>query len=111
MGTRSGLNRLDRSTGKFERHTSDQNALSGTGPDDNIIHCIHEDSAGILWVGTDSGLNRFDPIGNKWKYYMTQDGLPGPVVCGILEDDLVCYFGLFVYRFGSCDSSPDVDEA
>jgi hypothetical protein len=42
---------------------------------------------------------------------MTQDGLPGPVVCGILEDDLVCYFGLFVYRFGSRDSSPDVDEA
>ena len=65
MGTRSGLNRLERSKGKFARHTSDVSPPSGTGPNNNIINCIHEDEEGILWVGTDNGLNRFDPIGNK----------------------------------------------
>jgi ligand-binding sensor domain-containing protein/DNA-binding CsgD family transcriptional regulator len=87
VGTRSGLNRLDRPKGKFERYVGNVSSPSGTGPNDNIINCIHEDGAGILWVGTDSGLNRFDPIGNNWNYYLTQDGLPGAVVCGILEDE------------------------
>ena len=87
IGTRSGLNRLDRSTGKFERYVGDVSSPRGTSPNDNIINCIHEDGAGILWLGTDSGLNRFDPKSKKWDYYMTQDGLPGAVVCGILEDE------------------------
>jgi DNA-binding CsgD family transcriptional regulator len=86
VGTHSGLNRLDRSTGKFERHVSDVSAPPGTGPNDNIINSIYEDEAGILWVGTDSGLNRYDRKGNSWNYFRTQDGLPGEVICGILED-------------------------
>jgi DNA-binding CsgD family transcriptional regulator/streptogramin lyase len=87
VGTRSGLNRLDRSTGRFDRYVGDIGTPAGAGPNDNIINCLHEDGIGFLWVGTNSGLNRFDPVSKKWDYYVTKDGLPGAVVCGILEDE------------------------
>jgi len=87
VGTHSGLNRLDRSRGKFARYVGGADTPSGTGPNDNIINCVHEDGEGIVWAGTNNGLNRFDPARNRWDYYTTQNGLPGAVVCGILEDE------------------------
>ena len=40
-----------------------------------------------MWVGTQNGLNRFDPIAGKFAIYTTQDGLSGNVVGCILEDN------------------------
>ena len=86
VGTRSGLNRMDKARGTFERYTGDIKAEPGTGLNDDFINCLYEDGSGTLWAGTNNGLNRFDPARNRWTYLTTQEGLPGPVVCGILED-------------------------
>lgn len=32
-------------------------------------------------------MNRFDPELNEWRSFTTDNGLPGNVVCGILEDE------------------------
>jgi ligand-binding sensor domain-containing protein/DNA-binding CsgD family transcriptional regulator len=87
VGTRSGLNRLEPSTGRCERFIGDIRAAPASGPNDNLIHCLHEDSDGILWMGTDGGLNRYDPAARTWKSYAGGSGLPGGIVNGILEDD------------------------
>ncbi len=58
VGTWTGLNRLDRSTGRFTRYYSDP-----TDPyslSDNAVTCILEDDLGRLWVGTGNGLNLLD---------------------------------------------------
>jgi len=86
VGTRSGLNRMDKARGTFERYTGDIKAEPGTGLNDDFINCLYEDGSGTLWAGTNNGLNRFDPARNRWTSLTTREGLPGPVVCGILED-------------------------
>ena len=46
-------------TFEFERlDTSD-------GLSDNEVMCIHQDKEGFMWIGTFSGLNRYD--GNSFK--------------------------------------------
>jgi ligand-binding sensor domain-containing protein/signal transduction histidine kinase len=87
IGTwRGGLNRLDDiQTGRFTAFVHDdrnQNSLSN-----NRVRCIHEQQ-GILWIGTEGGLNRFDPKTGSFKYYLQKDGLPSDVVYSILEDNL-----------------------
>jgi len=64
IGTGGGLNRFDpqSSQGETEQFTHYQ-----SDPDDphslshNVVSSIYEDRSGVLWIGTVSGLNRFDP--------------------------------------------------
>ncbi|MCP5107722.1 MAG: response regulator [bacterium] len=83
-----GLNRFDPKTGIFThyRHTLEPPG-KGSGLSSDRVFSIHEDGAGILWVGTDGGgLNRFDRETGKWRYFLQKDGLPSNVIYGILED-------------------------
>jgi ligand-binding sensor domain-containing protein len=48
------------------------------------IHAIFQDKDGFLWLGTESGLSRYD--GNRFKTYTVKDGLPGNEVLGIFQD-------------------------
>ncbi|MCB1009654.1 MAG: hypothetical protein KDB94_12285 [Acidobacteria bacterium] len=48
------------------------------------VNCLLEDSRGLLWVGTTSGLSRFD--GERFVSYGTADGLPNPSIQSVLED-------------------------
>ncbi|MDH4197684.1 MAG: LuxR C-terminal-related transcriptional regulator, partial [Candidatus Aminicenantes bacterium] len=86
VGTRGGLNRMEKTTGTCERYVADINNPPGKSVNDNIINCLLEDHLGLLWAGTDNGLNRLDRRTNEWRYFGTQGGLPGAVVCGVLED-------------------------
>jgi len=79
IGTRNGLNRFDKSTGRFDRFqkttlnpettlTDDQEPMPQGAeelPDRNItsnsVSSLLFDASGNLWVGTDQGLNRFKP--------------------------------------------------
>jgi len=79
-----GLNRMDIATGKFHHYLNnpaDKESLS-----DNIVFSIYEDPEGILWIGTNSGLNRFDPANEKIQRFGLREGLPNDVIYGILPD-------------------------
>jgi signal transduction histidine kinase/ligand-binding sensor domain-containing protein/DNA-binding response OmpR family regulator len=47
------------------------------------VRAIHEDSRGVLWVGTDDGLYRRE--GERWSRLTARDGLPHPWVRVIRE--------------------------
>lgn len=48
------------------------------------IRALLQDSRGFLWIGTSTGLSRFD--GGEFRNYSTTDGLPHPSVNALLQD-------------------------
>ena len=50
------------------------------------VQQIEEDNSGNLWLGTPSGLVRFDPLTQKFKSVTALDGLPSNGIMGILQD-------------------------
>lgn len=51
-----------------------------------FINCIYEANNGHFWIGTRSGIYRFDESKKEVKQFTTAHGLPNNVVHGILED-------------------------
>ena len=87
-----GLNRMDL---KDPFHTTPQLApfrtyrYSSDDPtslSEDSVWSILESADGSLWVGTQSGLNRFDPQTQTFKRYMEKQGLPDESILGILKD-------------------------
>ena len=86
LGTAStGLQRLDPSTGQFTMYRN--HGGSGGSLSNDHVNAICIDSSGILWIGTQNGLNRFDPATQSFTIYYEQDGLTNNRVTGIREDD------------------------
>ncbi|MCP3963317.1 MAG: response regulator [bacterium] len=85
-----GLNRLDRSRGTFLRVRHDADRADSLSHD--MVTALHVDSSGTLWIGTHGGgldrLIELDPVtGNaSFRNYSARDGLPNPVVWGILSE-------------------------
>ncbi len=52
----------------------------------NQINTLFRDSKGILWVGTASGLDRYDAY--RFSHFAQEDGLPGLYIVYITEDTL-----------------------
>jgi signal transduction histidine kinase/streptogramin lyase len=84
IATRStGLLRLDPVTRQFTVYRHSQR--SGTLSNDQA-NSVCVDHAGIVWVGTESGLNGFDPVTRNFNSYYKRDGLANSNVSSILED-------------------------
>ncbi len=66
---------------EFTHDLSDPNSLCH-----NSVKTICVDPKGVLWIGTENGVNRFDPSSGKWKSYHVADGLPNEFIYGILMD-------------------------
>jgi ligand-binding sensor domain-containing protein/signal transduction histidine kinase/ActR/RegA family two-component response regulator len=65
-----GLNQFDRKTGKFTTYGIN------CGFPSNSTRCILEDNEGNLWIGTDSGIAKFDPkISKVVKLFTKANGL------------------------------------
>ena len=79
VGTSRGLRRYDPVMDKF---TQADTATGSTA----TIHCFYESSDGNMWIGTSDGLICFRRSDGESKVYTTDDGLPGDVICSILED-------------------------
>ncbi|WP_418502388.1 two-component regulator propeller domain-containing protein [Flagellimonas sp.] len=69
LGTLGGLivceNLEDIANGDFERHfsiLSDDTSLV-----DNLISALYFDGSGVLWIGTENGLDKYDPYENQFK--------------------------------------------
>ena len=64
-----GLNRFDREQEAFICYR-EKNGLPS-----NIIYGILEDERGHLWLSTNKGLSKFDPVTETFKNYDARDGL------------------------------------
>lgn len=84
-GTSGGLNQLVPGTGIFN-HFYPPFQATGTSTYYQVTS-IHEDRSRILWIGSDNGLSRFDPLSGVFRVYREKHGLPGNEIYGILEDD------------------------
>jgi signal transduction histidine kinase/streptogramin lyase len=81
----SGLFRFDPDTGIVTGYEHDR-TRPGT-LSDNRINSLHFDRSGTLWVGTQSGLNRFESQTGRFTTYTRRDGLPGSTIGAILDDE------------------------
>ncbi len=55
---------------------------------DNSIWVIHKSSTGLIWLGSQIGLNRYDPQTESFEHYTENDGFRNTTILGILEDSL-----------------------
>lgn len=53
----------------------------------NKVNCVYHDSRGVLWIGTNLGLNKLNADGKSFTRYLRGDGLPNDIINGILEDE------------------------
>ncbi len=54
---------------------------------DAVGYSLMEDRNGHVWMGTSSGLWRYDPQTRKMRRYTTADGLPNNVISGLAQDE------------------------
>ena len=84
--TRSdGLIKFDPATEQFTSYKHNPNNRNSLGND--AIYEIQEDDKGYLWIATGNGLDRFDPVEETFRHYNVREGLPHPVISGLLFDD------------------------
>lgn len=51
------------------------------------VWSLHEDLRGTVWVGTTSGLNRFEPMSGAFTRFQAREGFPSDNVYAIQSDD------------------------
>lgn len=86
IGTHDGgLNKFIVQKNKFVHFKADPDRSNWLN--NNSIRSIYEDNRGALWLGTDGGLNRFEPEKSIFTVYTVREGLADNTVYGILEDD------------------------
>ncbi|MFH1845833.1 MAG: two-component regulator propeller domain-containing protein [bacterium] len=69
VGTAGGLNRLDNDTDSFTFITEQD------GLPNNTIYAVIEDDRDFLWLSTNDGLSRYDPLSGQSRNYDHLDGL------------------------------------
>ncbi len=81
----SGLLRYDAEADTLYRYRHDPSDPTSLSDDATIG--LYLDRAGRLWVGTQSGLDLYDPATDGFAHFSSADGLPSDVVYAVLEDD------------------------
>ncbi len=64
-----GLNRLDKRTGEVLRFSTKD------GLPNNVVYSVLPDASGKLWLSTNKGISRFDPLKSTFRNYDASDGL------------------------------------
>jgi signal transduction histidine kinase/ligand-binding sensor domain-containing protein/CheY-like chemotaxis protein len=85
VGTTSGLNRLDKKTGKFTRFYNNKFDPKSLGHD--VVGTMLCDHLGNMWFGTSGGLNLYNKTTQTFTPYTEHDGLPNNMIRSILEDN------------------------
>lgn len=68
IGTNSGLNLLVITEEKVVETYFERDGLCN-----NIIYSLNLDSSGILWMSTNRGISKFNPVTGKFKTYLSND--------------------------------------
>jgi ligand-binding sensor domain-containing protein/serine phosphatase RsbU (regulator of sigma subunit) len=85
VGTFNGLNRINIKSNEISSFQRDALYQQG-GLISNDIVSLKLDSRGVLWVGTPSGLHKYDSSSDKFSLLTEVDGLPNNLVYAIEED-------------------------
>jgi ligand-binding sensor domain-containing protein len=86
LGTNKGLHKISPDLQSISIYVNNPSNPNSIGID--RVLSINEDSDGIFWIGTmGGGLNRFDPLTEKFKTYAKNEGLQSNVVYAALEDE------------------------
>jgi signal transduction histidine kinase/ligand-binding sensor domain-containing protein len=84
--TRSdGLIRFDPAGESFTTYRHDPKNMTSLSND--AVNSIGEDEHGNLWIATNNGLNCFNVNDETFEHYLVKDGLPDPIVIGLLFDN------------------------
>lgn len=86
IGTRKGLYKIDKKGHSSLASSYDPNDTTTISSNRIFSLLERKKEPGILWIGTDGGLNRFDTSTGKARHYLDTDGLPNNIIYGILED-------------------------
>jgi len=81
ISTKKGLFKYDgNKLTLYANNPNDPSSLS-----DNLLLCLHVDKNGVVWTGgLGTGLNRFDPVSNKFTRFQHDANNPG----GLLNDTI-----------------------
>jgi streptogramin lyase len=82
---RTGLIRYDRFTGDFQHFSNNVNDRSSLPS--NYVCSITQDHKGVIWIGTESGLCRFNETTTNFTTFTEKNGLPSVHVAQLLVDD------------------------
>jgi signal transduction histidine kinase/ligand-binding sensor domain-containing protein/DNA-binding response OmpR family regulator len=85
IGTTSGLNMMNKKTGKFIRFFNNKSDSSSLSHD--VVGTMLLDHRGNMWFGTSGGLNLYDKKTQTFTSYTERDGLPNNMIRNILEDN------------------------
>jgi len=80
----TGVHRFDPQTGHFQLYHDDPDEAGTLS--NNRVNTVLIDHAGALWVGTQRGLNVFDPTKETFTSLFDRDGLAGSAVSCLQED-------------------------
>jgi diguanylate cyclase (GGDEF)-like protein len=92
LGTANGLDLLDPSSGRLEQFGARLRAAAGLPADSAVkVNALYDDVRGVLWIGLDSGLIKFDEAASVFTMLPHRDGdsaaLPDGRITALLEDD------------------------
>jgi signal transduction histidine kinase len=80
-----GLNRIDLISNEVKTFKNDPGNIKSISS--NTIFDVYEDETGIVWITTDAGINRFDPITEHFMRFTEEDGLTTNLTESILPGD------------------------
>ncbi len=82
---RGGVDMFDPRTEKFTHHQHNMENKNSLVHDS--VNTLYLENEQILWVGTSSGLSRFDIKSGIYTNYKEENGLPSNTIYGILVDE------------------------
>lgn len=86
IGTYSnGLFIYDRKSDKSKKYFNVPGNVESLS--DNIVSSILIRKDGTAYIGTSNGLNKYDPVSDKFMRITESDGLPNNTIYGVLEDN------------------------
>jgi ligand-binding sensor domain-containing protein/serine phosphatase RsbU (regulator of sigma subunit) len=90
IATNLGLNKINTSTGKIRRFLRPEASCSNCLSSNEIVSICEDTLHNCLWLGTISGLNKFDFETETFTVFTEKDGLPNNLIYAVLQDNNGC---------------------